>query len=213
MKRENLEDAIAEYRKEVLEMFPSLESDQLVNGTVSIGSSFSRRSATDDPEFRRFCQYELDLRVGIAHELLQEVRDATSLGYRFNNKSKMAWGVEAYQETAPAQKRAAAKRDRVASDYNYNWGKIQHILENDWIPANERTSKLRGLQKLDPKKDMKYFAPDGHQTYGFMGHLGHLDSNTDEVSWIWMVPMLGVATSSNREVFQRAVEEWVDECE
>jgi len=162
-----------------------------------------------DLEFRRFCQHEFDLRVGIGHELLQDIRNAASIGYRFSNLQSAHWGIEAYQELTPAQKKAAAKKDNIISRYIHNWQRLQHLLDSGRIPPDEHSSRLRGLQKLDRAKDTKYFAPEGHQATAFMGHL----NNNEHISWIWTVPMLGVVPSNDKQALHHALSEWIDECE
>jgi hypothetical protein len=82
------------------------------------------------------------------------------------------------------------------------------LLDSGWIPQDERSSRLRGLQKLDRAKDTKYFAPEGQQASAFMGHL----NSNEEISWIWTVPMLGVVPNNDKQALRHALSEWIDEC-
>jgi hypothetical protein len=205
-KAEGLERKIAEFKEDVFESFPYLVEQAITLGSIPIGSGYNGTRNTD-PEFRRFCEYELDLRVGLGHELLQDLRTSVSISHRFNLEQKDTWGVDLTDEITRSQKKASTRTSRGASDYIHNWRKIQAILGFGFIPENDHTSRLKGLQKLETQKDLKYFKVAGQQTQNYM------DPIKEDISWIWHVPMLGLNASSDPAGIQKALNEWIDECE
>ena len=201
-----LEAKAAEFKEQVIEVFPYLGDEYTIQGGVAIGSGYDWQDKKD-PEFRKFCRFELQLRVGLGHELLQDLRTAVSIAYRFIGEQKATWGVTQTQELSVPQKKAASRTSRVVADYVHNWRKIEILLASNRCDPADYALHLRGLQKLDPQKDVKYYKTDGVQTQSYMGYLDK------DVSWIWHVPMLGVSFSNDREQMTKALEEWIDECE
>lgn len=199
----DLEAQVAEHCAQALSLFPYLKDESRFHTGVSLGSSYYLQNKTD-PKFRRYCEQELDLRVGVGHELLQELRTATSVVHGNYKIQKSSRGVDQMQATAKAQGRAVARRDRAASDYQYNWKKIECLLAAPWLPPEAKTTRLCGLRKLNPQRDIKFYLEEGAQTQSYMGEL------QENASWIWQVAMLGT-TSVGGSGYKEALSEWVKE--
>lgn len=205
-RRDALQEKIADHRRSVIERFPYLDEEEILYGTVALGSGYSRRNK-QDPEFHKFCNYELDLRVGIGHEQLHELRTALSLSYRKTKAHGTEWGVENAAHTNRAQKKASRQKQQAADAYCANWKIVKLLINSPWLTAEDRKLHVRGLRELDRSTDVKYCLVQGKQTQAFMV------VPDGEMSWIWDVPMLGSSTSSDPAIMQKAIEEWVDEGE
>jgi hypothetical protein len=200
-----LEAKLADFKDQVEELFPYLADEDICVGQVAIGSGYDLQGDLD-PDYRKFCQFELHLRVGIGHELLQDLRTAVSVSYRHLKVKQDTWGVTQNQELSRPQKKAASRTTRISADYIHNWGKIETLLDLGIFPETEKNRHLRGLQNLDPSKDLKYYRTEGVQTQVYMGFMNR------DVSWIWHVPMLGVESTSDEGKTKHALDEWIDEC-
>ena len=202
---ESLEEAVAEHNAEVLELFPFLANEVILDGNVALGSNYSL-TGKDDPDFRGFCDKELELRVGLGHELVQDMRTTASLVYRlYGLQLSQTKGVKEMKQTAEAQKRASNSRNRLASDYKHNWRKIQELLDCDWVEPDDGRKRLRGLRQLS-MEDIWYFANPGEQTNAYMAY------SNSEASWIWKVQMLGTAASTDPGRMDEALIAWEHEC-
>jgi hypothetical protein len=202
-----MEEKLAKYRQEVMRLFPYLSSEQLVVPGVTLGSGYSLDDKTD-PEFQKFCRQELELRVGLGHEIVQDMRTAASLAYRLQGQQ---WtetsGVIEMKRVAEAQKRASNRKAKLAADYNHHWRRITSLLEAPWMVNSEGEEALLGLEKLNAETDIRYFTNPGVQTGSYMGHID------DGASWIWKVQMLGAGASTDKEERANAVRAWEKECE
>jgi hypothetical protein len=201
-KKMDLETKVAEHCSQILAQFPYLKDESLFHTGVALGSSYYLPNKTD-PEFQKYCEQELDLRIGLGHELLQELRTVTSVLHGNCKVQKWSRGVDQMQATAKAQDRAVARRDKAASDYRYNWKKIECLLTARWLSSEEKARRLRGLQKLNPE-DIKFYLEPGTQTRSYMGEL------QENASWIWQVAMFGT-TPIGSGGYERALQEWVRE--
>ena len=206
-KMSDMEEKLAKHRQEVMQLFPYLSSEDLIVPGVSLGSGYSLDDKTD-PELQKFCRQELELRVGLGHEIVQDMRTAASLAYRLQGQQ---WtetrGVIEMKRVAEAQKRTSNRKAKLAADYNHNWRRISSLLECSWIDADDREQALLGLEKLNSEADIHYFTNPGVQTANYMGHID------DTASWIWKVQMLGSGASTDREERAKAVRAWEKECE
>jgi hypothetical protein len=204
-KREDLEEQVADHREKVMSLFPYL-SEEIELGTVAIGSGYDLENNTD-PDWKKFSRQELELRVGVGHELVQEMRSVSSMAYQLQVYQRPETeGVIRMQQVAQAQKRVSTRMGKVAADYNHNWSKIKALIDCSGIPPSESQALLRGLQVLDRKTDFKYFISPGAQTESYMGHL------TADATWIWKVQMLGKAASAEPADMRAALKNWEREC-
>ena len=207
---ENLEEKIRLHRNEVLELFPFLEEQPILEGTVTLGSGYGLDNISD-PEFQKFCYQELELRVGLGHELVQDMRTVSSLLYRLQDEQwTQSSGVKEMKGAAAAQKRASSTRSKHATDYSYNWRRIdtlqEALVDCGYLTHGGVRAQLRGLQKLEAEKDIRYYAKRGQQTTAY-------SAITDpEASWIWKIQMLGSSLSTNPEDMERSLKLWEREC-
>ena len=192
-------------------MFPSLEGLQILEGAVTLGSAYSLDDISD-PEIRKFCYQELELRIGLGHELVQDMRTVSSLLYRLQDEQwTRSSGVEEMKKTAAAQKRASNTRSKHATDYNHNWRRIEELrnglIQCDYVTLEKAEQQLRGLQKLNVERDIRYYAKPGQQTTAYSAFAD------PEASWIWKIQMLGSSLSTDPEDMERSLRIWERECE
>jgi hypothetical protein len=200
-----LEEKAHDHRDKVINVFPYLH-EEIEIGDVALASGYELEENTD-PNWQRFNRQELELRVGLGHELVQEMRAISSMSYRMQvYQSTQTKGVIRMKQVEQAQKRVSSRTGKVAADYNHNWLKIQALLDYGDIQPTESLALLRGLQQLNKDTDIKYFAAVGAQTESYMGHL------TADASWIWKVQMLGTSSSAEPSDMQIALENWEREC-
>ena len=204
-KREALKAKIQEFTQGVNKEFPYLVDEVPVYGTVPLGSTYIPVNK-HDPNYHKFCNYELDLRVGLGHELLQEVRVAAAESFGLHKRQESSRGVTDMQKVGRAQKSAATRRGKVVSAYTRNWKRVEALLGGPWIRPEERLMQLKGLQKLNPETDVRYYQEPGMQTGTFVIQAAK------DVSWIWQVAMLGSVPGDGEAGMRSTLASWEDEC-
>lgn len=126
---------------------------------------------------------ELDIRVAIGHDILQELRIAAGLYNYFLRRQKHSRGVAAMKQVSESQSSVSRKKGATVSAYIQNWGRINNLIKSGLVIIDNAKSRLCGLQQLDSTEDVKFFEESGAQTSGYLGH-----TNLN-VSWIWRVAM------------------------
>lgn len=141
--------------------------------------------------------------MGLGHELLQEVRNAAAEAYGLRKWQDSSHGMTDMQKVGRSQKSVAKPRNKTVSAYTRNWKRIEALLNGPWIGSEEGALHLKGLQKLDPDKDVKYYLEPRIQTSSFVIQGAH------DISWIWQVAMLGTSPG-DRPGITSALAAWED---
>jgi hypothetical protein len=156
---------------------------------------------------KQWARAELYIRVGIGHDLLQDLRMAAGLHSYFTRRQKSSRGRSQMEKVAKSQAAASRKKNAIVSSYTRNWGKISHIFSTHSDLHLTRDELLKGLQELNRIEDVKFFEEWGVQTESYMGF------TRLNVSWIWRIAMDG--TSQDFLVESGQVDQLTDswECE
>lgn len=166
-------------------MFPTLEGTQLKLDEVPLPSAFLPLTIADQ-EYRRWVNYEFDIRVGMGHDYLEELRQAVGLNhYIYRRQQKNARGLKEMQKVSKQQADTSRKKGLIISNYIHNWSQISSLLMTGHVQAEFGEDRLKGLKPLDSKRDVTFFEEWGAQAASYMGHR---DLN---VSWIWRIAMEG----------------------
>jgi hypothetical protein len=142
-------------------------------------------------EHQRWALSELRLRVGLGHELIEELRRAIGLHSWLIGGKKKARGVKAMLRVSGTLKASARKRGDIIGDYIRNWARIARLNAAGFLPSRVYQTTLQGLQPLDSKTDIKFFQEWGNKTGNYVS------DPTARVSWIWQVAMLRDARPSD----------------
>jgi hypothetical protein len=151
--------------------------------TVIIPSSCKKAIPGND--FHQWSKAELQIRVGIGHDLLQELRVAAGLHSYYLRRQKHSRGRVQMERVAKSQDSASKNKSTIISKYIKNWESISQILRNDNSLTDQSPTLLKGLQQLNASEDVKFFEEWGTQTGSYAGY------SELNVSWIWRVAMEG----------------------
>lgn len=136
-----------------------------------------------DVLFEVWSRVEVDLRVGIGHELLQEIRNSACLYNYISRRQKESRGQRQMQAISKQLNTISSKKSALLSKYKYNWKQIMVIFGKIPTLHQSRKTILKGLQELDCSKDVKFFEEWGSQT-------GSYSAQSElNLSWIWRVAM------------------------
>jgi hypothetical protein len=184
-KDEQLRQQLQFLRHQICSILPSLEALQLPADKSPIPSSLSSGYLNGD-DLQSWAECELDLRIGIGHDYLAELRHAVGLQhYLLRREKKSARGVKGMQKVSRQQASTARQKSSIISDYIRNWKRIARLLSSGLIHVQEGEDRLKGLQELNSKRDVQFFEEWGTQTSNYMGH------RNVNVTWIWRVAMEG----------------------
>ena len=161
------------------------------------------------PDHQEWAHIELELRVGIGHELLDELRRAVGLHSYLLRRASNARGQEQMKNVSGQQKMASRKKTHVISEYVRNWARLSKLLSGSALTNAQREDALQGLRQLNSKSDAKYFEEWGSRTGEYVA------SGKHSVSWIWWVAMLENASTSaqkpGKSDIKSMTEEWESE--
>jgi hypothetical protein len=68
-----IQHAIRSYRESIERVFSFLQEESLPDDAIALGSAYGK-AYRKNPDFVRFCDLELDIRVGHGHDILQKLR-------------------------------------------------------------------------------------------------------------------------------------------
>ena len=173
--------AVEFYNDRVLTSFPSLVDEHIAATEVRLPSNRKKRPETEDE--RRWYRVEVVLRVGLCHEILNDIRIAAGLHSYYNRKKGGARGKAQMDSVSRSQKAASTRKANHVKKYCNNWRRLTKVLEMDRDLKRQETQLLKGLQPLNKEEDVVFFEEWGTKAESYMGHL-HLN-----ISWIWKVAM------------------------
>jgi hypothetical protein len=143
------------------------------------------KSAISSSDFHQWAKAELQIRVGIGHDLLQDLRVAAGLHSYYFRRQNHSRGRAQMERVAKSQDSASKSKSAIISKYIKNWQSISQILKNDNTLNSQSSTLLKGLRQLNASEDVKFFEEWGTQTGSY---IGYTELN---VSWIWRVAMEG----------------------
>ena len=107
----------------------------------------------------------------------------SALYHYITRKQKHSRGQRQMQAVSKQQSTIASKKSALVSKYANNWAQIIKVFQKVSALDKDKSSLLKGLQKLDHSDDVKFFEEWGSQT-------GSYTSHTElNLSWIWRVAM------------------------
>jgi hypothetical protein len=180
-----LENKIACYNEEVFSHFPFLEKQYHTTDAVVLPSMC--KDTSQSVALKQWARAELFIRVGIGHDLLQELRMAAGLHSYFMRRQKHSRGRTQMEKVSKSQAAASRKKNAIVTSYSRNWEKISHIFSINSELNLIRDELLKGLQVLNKTEDVKFFEEWGVQTENYMGF------TPLNVSWIWRIAMDGIS--------------------
>jgi hypothetical protein len=129
-----------------------------------------------------------------------------SLSWRLGHHQKtQTEGVIEMKGTGKRQATTAAKKAKLAADYQQNWRSLEKLLSAQWISFKRKKELLEGLRPLNPATDIIYYIKDGQDTEAYMV------TADDDASWIWRMEMLGMKDRNDVESNTSAVRVWIKE--
>jgi len=208
-REQNLERKTQVHWEQVQSIFPGItKQDDNNSSSHWIALSSTCVHLSSDDLYLRWTSAELDLRVGLGHDLLQEIRNSTGLQhYYIRKQKKMSRGQKEMQHVARSQKTNSEQKLRFVRKYRSNWMSIQKLMEILGLRSEEAVLRTKGLRALPKNEDITFF-----QTQDITSGNHAPDSQpSNSASWIWEVAMLdevGIcSTKSNLEL----VKEWESE--
>lgn len=203
-KREQaLQISIQQHRLQTETAFPSLP-DLENPSSIALPSTYEL-SLPDDDNYCQWLSTELDLRVGLGHDLLQELRSAAGVHNYYSRKQKDTRGQKEMKNVARSQQSVSRKKSRFIQQYIDNWGQIQILLNLVELEPEETTLRLRGLRPLSRADDFSFF----HKNPTEFGNV--FDKAGNHGSWIWRVAMLGDPDQHNTQTLLELCTEWESE--
>lgn len=155
-------------------------------GKAPFPSTFlqARRLVTASPHHMQWLKFELQLRVGIGHSILEDLRHSIGLHHYLMRKVvKRARGDKEKKAVSKQAADSSKKKTNLTRDYINNWDRISKIINSSIIPDSEAVRLLSGLEELNPQTDTKFFTEIGDQPTSYIGH------RAPNVSWIWRIAM------------------------
>jgi hypothetical protein len=183
----------------VASLFPAVGALSLADKKTTLPSAYHFDIA-GAPEHLKWAQAELQLRVGMGHELIDKLCRAVGLHSWLMGGKKKARGVESMVKVSGTLKANVRRRGDIISDYIRNWAHIARLKESSKLPSSEYNGLLQGLQNLDSKTDIKFFQEWGNRTSNYV------PNGSDKVSWIWHVGMVGDIRPASNGVNQSEIE-------
>ena len=138
----------------------------------------------ESASFVSYLDYELEIRVGHGHDLLERIRVAAGLHNFYVRKQTHSRGQIEMQKVAKSQSAASTKKSQAIQAYVRNWHKISSILKSSSLPTSKKQNRLKGLQELNGDLDVRIFQENGTLVKSF------IPNKRACVSWIWRVAML-----------------------
>lgn len=207
-KRETqLQHQLQHHQDQMFSLFPSLEGLSIPDNKASLPSSY-RSSDLQHEDYQQWVEYEFELRVGMGHDYLEDLRQAVGLNHYISRRiQKSARGLDQMQKASKQRAVTSRHKQAIIANYIRNWQKISGLLETGHISARAGEDRLKGLQKLDSKDDIQFFEEWGSQTTSYMGHQ-HLN-----VTWIWRVAMVEQPShiSLKNESVKKLTDNWESE--
>jgi hypothetical protein len=182
-KLDQSKDQKEQYVLQIEGLFPGLEGFDLPEQKTALPSSYPLAEVSK-PEHESWAKTELELRVGMGHDLLDELRQAVGLHSYLIRRSKKARGVKAMKKVSKYQASTSRQKGQIIRDYIQNFDRLNRLLQAGVISMQEQSGALQGLQRLDAKKDAQFFQAWGDQPGEYAEQNGLL------ISWIWRVAML-----------------------
>jgi len=133
----------------VYSVFPSLEQSTLPVNTSPLPSAFSPNEIKGH-EFQEWVNCELEIRVGIGHDCLADLRHAIGLNhYICRQQQKSAHGLREMQQVSKQQSDSSRKKGFIICCYIQNWKRISCLLSSDHIILTRQVEdRLKGLKLL-----------------------------------------------------------------
>lgn len=200
----DVETRIAKHYSCARSIFPDISEEEVVAPGIALASSFTQLHL-EDPGFIAYLDYELELRIGHGHDLLEVIRLAAGLHNFYVIKQRHSRGQLEMQKVAKSQSAAATKKSRAVQAYTKNWFKITQILNCRSLPSVKRVDRLKGLQELRGDQDVKFFESNGVLTNSFVS-----DAKLN-ISWIWQIAMLEAPDMMGQSSARERVHIWEKE--
>ena len=85
-----------------------------------------------------------------------------------------------------SQHRISVEKNRFVQKYNYNWKRIQSLVNIFDLTVEDKMLRLKGLKSLSEGENNSFF----DKTFQEGRYKYFADKNHGELSWIWEVAML-----------------------
>lgn len=184
-KKESLKSKLDELLDRTVAILPTLEEFELPEETSPLPSSYiSNGHQLVGSEVARWADTELKIRIGIGHDVLEELRNVVGLQHYLLRKVKIsARGFNQMKAVSRQQSKTKLDRETLITNYIKNWEHIKLLIDSGSLPPSSEPDRLQGLQPLDRQKDVQFFKEWGAQapTYSIQSDLN--------VTWIWKVAM------------------------
>ncbi len=154
---------------------------------------------------RHWVECELELRVGIGHDILGQLRHAIGLHHYLMRKGKKSRGLKQSIGISKQQSNAAINKGKLISKYIKNWNRLNGLITSGVIPQRGAKQKLKGLQELNRQQDIRFFQEWGEQSTNFMDH------QKLNVTWIWRIAMNNRSPGKYRGSVKKMTDEWESE--
>jgi hypothetical protein len=172
---------------------------------VLLPSAINLQQSTNHTYSKWLCA-ELDLRVGIGHDLLQEIRsNAAVLNFYSRKQKQETRGQQEMKNVARSQKSASGKKSQLVQEYSRNWNCIQILLKLSPRTVEEKRLCLKGLQAISSTQDFSFF-PEIHNHASIKPM-----KSGEKISWIWRVSMLEEPKECSNRTLQELESEWEGE--
>jgi hypothetical protein len=205
LKRRLLKDRnVTRHQEDVQIRFTFLQIDDLQAHQLALGSSYDAEYRSN-PDFDRYCQNELVVRVGYGHDILNKLRLLSGLRVFYIHKHKGSRGLNEAQQAGQTQKRAKKDQHHWVKAYVDNYKKLQVLLDATNASEEDKELRLKGLQQLNGEEDVALFNEWARKVREGDGE------GTGAIPWIWTVAMLEDATGNGRRSTKDMLLEWESE--
>jgi len=201
--QETLEQQTTEYNDDVKAAFPQLATGWAAEqkGKILLPSSLNSIQI-EDMQYLKLANAELDIRVGIGHDLLEEIRMATGLHNYYSRKQmKSSRGQHEMQKVAKASKTVSKQKSTSVQQYIQNWNHMQDLVQQ--VSEKDVVARLQGLKAIQNNESFSFFLnPDETMK---------MTNPIQKPSWIWQMTLPSTNLAHGIAIHQDLVSDWESE--
>ena len=202
-----LERETAQHYNKVCSGFPSFGGENPPPTRVALPSAYEQNNKAGI-RYARWCSAELDLQIGMGHDLLHAIRRSTSLQNFYSRTQKtVTRGQTEMKNVARLQKRTSTEKSGIVQKYIRNWKRMQTLMDHLNLNSQEKAIRSKGLRALTETEDTSLPPSAEIDRHGNRSQT----KVRFKMSWIWEVAMLERTGSASTQIADQVLHDWEEE--
>lgn len=141
-KKNQLSQQFVQLKHNTSASFQSLDEIELPPDVAPLPSNYLRfKHKLKGNRMRHWVECELELRVGIGHDILGQLRHAIGLHHYLMRKGKKSRGLKQSIGVSKQQSNAAINKGKLISKYIKNWNRLNGLITSGVIPQRGGQNK------------------------------------------------------------------------